>query len=334
MPITKSIAAHIPIKSVEYVEYYYSSDTDELNNVIHIVVLKLNKHIYVGRYAGATEEDAFNKAQDVVKGCLIKSGCFKPDIRLPNVPFKKYNFPNPAPLVSTTPNPTPNWGNTQYQEDGICPSGCNTNSGQQITGISTPINLYLTFARLAGPSDQPWVKVTSTYNASDASVFPGTSSGFTQIAQNINFTVENNQWVWFSTLSSDPSPRTLTVKNASDSDAILDTFTQVYYSACLLTTVVVNYLGLQDDGPELTAMRALRTHFKPVAAAELADYYQNSPSIINAISTAGTQTTEYNYIYNTVLAIVTHVNNEEWQLAYNLYMAMYTDLKARYLGVQ
>lgn len=220
MSIAKSIAAHVNIKSVDYIEYYYRSETDELNQVTHFVTLKLNRHIYVGRYSAATEADAFLKAQDVVKGCLIKSGCFNPDVRLPNVPFKKFGFPDPIPLTDPTPTPTPNWSNIVYGPD-------NVNSGQQITGINVPINLYLTYARLAGPDDQPWVKVTSTYNENDATEFPDYSNGWTTIAQNVLIPVTNNQWVWFGTRTTDSNARTLTVKNATDNDTILDTFTQV-----------------------------------------------------------------------------------------------------------
>lgn len=223
MSIAKSIAANVNIKSVEYIEYYYRSETNELNQVTHFVTLKLNRHVYVGRYSGSTEADAFLMAQDVVKGCLIKSGCFNPDVRLPNVPFKKYNFPAPPPLTDPTPTPTPNWSNITHQSGGI-----HVNSGQQITGISLPIDLYLSYARLAGPDDQPWLKVTSTYNANDATQFPDYSNGWTMIPQNTLFTVTNNQWVWFGTRTTDTNARTLTVNNASDNNTVLDTFTQVY----------------------------------------------------------------------------------------------------------
>lgn len=223
MSIAKSIAAHVNIKSVEYIEYYYRSETDELNQVTHFVTLKLNRHIYVGKYSGSTEADAFLMAQDVVKGCLIKSGCFNPDVRLPNVPFKKYHFPVPPPLTDPTPTPTPNWSNITHQSGGI-----HVNSGQQITGISVPIQLTLTFPRLAQPSDLPWVKITSTYNASDATVYPETASGFIEYVGNPELIVTNNQWVWFASRTTDVNAKTITVKNLTDNDTVLDTFTQVY----------------------------------------------------------------------------------------------------------
>lgn len=230
MGITKAIARDIPVNSVNFVEYYYRTTTEgEVPTTVHHVVVKVNKHVYVGEYSADSEANAFLLAQDVVKGLLIKNGCTRPDSRILTIKFKKYNFPAPLPLTDPTPNPTPNWGNITFQLSGPCPpEGCNVNSGQQITGIDVPIDLYLTYARLANPGDQPWVKVTSTYNASDAAQSPSSLNGWTMVAQNALFTVTNNQWVWFATQTTDTNARTLTVKNATDNDTILDTFTQVY----------------------------------------------------------------------------------------------------------
>lgn len=225
MPRTRSIAAHVPVKSVDFIEYYYSSKTNELNVTTHYVTLKLNKHVYVGRYAANSEANALAHAEDVVKGCLTKCGCRNPNTRLAGVPFKKYGFPAPQPLTDVTPNPTPSWSNVTYQTGNI-----NVNSGQQITGINTPIQLVLTFPRLAGPGDVPWVKITSTYNASDATVFPETASGFIEYTANPELIVTNNQWVWFATRTTDTSAKTITVKNLTDNDTVLNTYTQVFIS--------------------------------------------------------------------------------------------------------
>ena len=98
----KGIAANIPIKSVDFVEYYYTSTTDEENVTTHTVTVVFNKHVYGGRFSGSTETDAFNKAKELVKGCLVKSGCFTPDTRINNITFKKYGFPPEIPLVDNT----------------------------------------------------------------------------------------------------------------------------------------------------------------------------------------------------------------------------------------
>ena len=97
---------------------------------------------------------------------------------------------------------------------------------------------------------------------------------------------------------------------------------------------MVDYFGLADHGHELTAMRLLRDHYKTVEGYTevIQEYYTNSPLIVAAIVGSNSQETEYSYIRNTVLAVKHHVDLEEWQQAHDLYMAMYADLKARYLG--
>jgi len=100
----KGIAANIPIKGVDFVEYYYTSETDELNQTTHTVTVVFNKHVYGGRFSDTTEANAFNKAKELVKGCLIKSGCFNPNTRIDNIKFRKYGFPV-LPLLDVTPDP-------------------------------------------------------------------------------------------------------------------------------------------------------------------------------------------------------------------------------------
>lgn len=126
---------------------------------------------------------------------------------------------------------------------------------------------------------------------------------------------------------------TITIRNATFSGTVIDTFTY-NKGGCFLTTAVVRYMGLLDDGPELTAMRSLREYYKDVPGYTeiIQEYYLNSQEIINAIDSLADSSIEYNYIYNTVISVMNHVNSEEWQQAHNLYMAMYNDLKNRYLG--
>lgn len=126
----------------------------------------------------------------------------------------------------------------------------------------------------------------------------------------------------------------VSIYDSPDTDkTLLDTF-YVYKGGCFLTTAVVEYMGLLDNGPELTAVRKLRNHYRDVPGyAELIqEYYTNSRAIIDAINASKTPSIEYDYIYNTVIAVMNHVNAEEWQQAHDLYLAMYNDLKSRYLG--
>jgi hypothetical protein len=93
-------------------------------------------------------------------------------------------------------------------------------------------------------------------------------------------------------------------------------------------------MGLLDDGPELTAMRLLREYYRDVPGYNelIQEYYTNSSAIIGAINASNNASVEYDYIYNTVTAVMNHVNAEEWQQAHDLYLALYNDLKDRYLG--
>jgi len=139
------------------------------------------------------------------------------------------------------------------------------------------------------------------------------------------------------TFQADESPpassATITIRNANFSGTVVDTFTWTK-AGCFLTTSVVEYMGLADNGPELTAMRQLREYYigVPGYADLIQEYYQTSPAIITAINALADPSVEYTYIYNTVVSVMNHINGGEWQQAHDLYMAMYMDLKTRYVG--
>lgn len=235
-----------------------------------------------------------------------------------------------------TPN-TVNWGDPTYEESGFCPSGCWSNVQQQITGIDSSITLSVHWTGNAGGNIYLYYKVVNTLPPSWAEELPDYApNGYTNaVSSGTSFSVSNNQYVVFS-YGGYGASYLVTVKNNSDSNATLDTFTATFSDGgCLLTSAVVSHFGLADDGPELTAMRSLRSHYGKIDGYRevITEYYQTSPQIIAAIQAANSQTVEFSYIYNTVLAIMGHVNAEEWQQAHDLYMAMYEDLKARYLGV-
>lgn len=206
-------------------------------------------------------------------------------------------------------------------------------SSKQITGIDT--NITLSASSVSGGG--------LYYKISDTQVtgviinlinegYVAIPSGGGNLAA-----VSNNKWVTFANAmgSSQGSGTTITIRNVTDENAVVDTFVMTFIAGgCFLTTTIVDYFGLADDGPELTAMRSLREHYQDEEGygAILYEYRQVSPQIISAIQEANAESTEYNYIYNTVLAVKGHVDLGEWQQAHDLYMAMYADLKARYLG--
>jgi hypothetical protein len=131
----------------------------------------------------------------------------------------------------------------------------------------------------------------------------------------------------------DPGSITIRINNETDDNAVIDTIL-FQQNGCFLTTAVVRHMGLLDDGPELTAMRLLREYYRDVPGYNelIQEYYTNSSAIIGAINASNNASVEYDYIYNTVTAVMNHVNAEEWQQAHDLYLALYNDLKDRYLG--
>jgi hypothetical protein len=210
----KGIAANIPIKGVDFVEYYYTSKTNQLNQTTHTVTVVLNKHIYGGKFSDTTEANAFNKAKELVKGCLVKSGCFKPDTRIDNIKFKKYNFPT-IPLVPDFQPNSVDWTDVIHNWEEAPISTC-----AQITGINTPITLKIT---KSGDPGIVYYKVSNTnIGTSDYYV---DSESWLIIEHNQTFVVENNQYVAFIVfLDMLPSQMSLGVVNVTDNNQVLDTF--------------------------------------------------------------------------------------------------------------
>jgi hypothetical protein len=103
-----------------------------------------------------------------------------------------------------TPNAV-NWGDCVDTINGI-----GTNSNQTIDGITSSINLY-------------WVRS----GGSNITVYYSKNNGsYTIIAQNTNFSVSDGDTIkWqVQTFSGTAQTGTITVRNASDSNASLDTF--------------------------------------------------------------------------------------------------------------
>ena len=198
----------------------------------------------------------------------------------------------------------------------------------QITGIKGNIIITANWTVNGGADFGLHYKVTSN-NAIPTGMLPLTYSG-------APISISNNEWLHFR-YGSTTTGVTVTMRNASDSNTILDTFVCDHdpseYNPCLLTTTIVGYFGLSDNGPELTAMRVLRDHYAEVGGYTeiIQDYYTNSPRIIEAIVATNSESVEYSYIHNTVLAVKQHIDLGELQQAHDLYMVMYNDLKTKYL---
>jgi hypothetical protein len=226
-----------------------------------------------------------------------------------------------------TPNAV-NWGDLTADEN----SGSCGFESKQITGIDGSINITANWTASGGGNIGFYYRVDNT----QPSIGYPQLTGFTsQTTSGVSVSVSNNQWLTYM-YCGEVSGITVTVRNASDSNTVLDTFVCNYTpGGCLLTTAMVGYFNLADDGPELTAMRSLRNHYSVIGdyGEIIQDYYDNSPNIITAIMGSNNEAVEYPYIHNTVLAVKQHVDLGEWQQAHDLYMAMYADLKTRYLGI-
>lgn len=98
-------------------------------------------------------------------------------------------------------------------------------------------------------------------------------------------------------------------------------------SACYLTSAMVGYYGMLDDGVELTAMRQLREVYAEKHAETLKTYYEDSAIIITEIKRLGMQDYYYGRIKDVVDEIVIHVENENWNTAEVLYLDLYYGLK-------
>lgn len=122
-------------------------------------------------------------------------------------------------------------------------------------------------------------------------------------------------------------------KNATFSGTTIDTLT-ISISGCYLTTATVQYKGLSDNGPELSAMRLLREHYRGDVYYDnlIAEYYQNSPIIINGINSSADPSVDYEFIYQSVLKVKSFVDLGLWEEAENEYVNTYMILKAKYIN--
>lgn len=112
--------------------------------------------------------------------------------------------PNAVISNDVTPNPTPNW------DDPYDVSGPPTTINQTIQGISTSINLF-------------W---SCNYCGDGGSLEYSINNGtWTAIANNVNFSVNNNDTLKFRMVDIDIGTLIADIKNASDGNVILDTIT-------------------------------------------------------------------------------------------------------------
>ena len=126
---------------------------------------------------------------------------------------------------------------------------------------------------------------------------------------------------------------TFSINNFSNNGGtVIDTFTSTL-SGCYLTTATVLFKGLLDDGPELTAMRTLREHYRGDVYYDnlIAEYYESSVAIIQGIDSSLDPSIDYEFIYQSVLKVKDFVDQSMWVEGWNEYYNSYLTLKNKYI---
>ena len=113
---------------------------------------------------------------------------------------------------------------------------------------------------------------------------------------------------------------------------LIDSFTATK-GGCYLTSATVQFKGLLDDGPELTAMRALRDYYKGDVYYDnlIAEYYESSAAIIQGIDSSLDPSIDYEFIYQSVLKVKDFVDQSMWVEGWNEYYNAYLTLKNKYI---
>jgi hypothetical protein len=125
---------------------------------------------------------------------------------------------------------------------------------------------------------------------------------------------------------------TVTFKITSFTGTLIDSFTATK-SGCYLTTATVQFKGLLDDGPELTAMRQLREYYRGDTYYDnlIVEYYQNAALIIQGIDNSVDPSVDYEFIYQSVLKVKDYVDQSMWEEAKEEYVSTYFILKNKYI---
>lgn len=125
---------------------------------------------------------------------------------------------------------------------------------------------------------------------------------------------------------------TVNIYSNTFNGTLICTFT-ISQEGCYLTTATVIYKGLEDKGPELSAVRMLREYYRgDVYYDELIEeYYNLSPTIIEKINLSLNPELEYEFIYQSVLKVKSFVDSENWEQAKEEYLNTYFTLKDKYI---
>ena len=149
------------------------------------------------------------------------------------------------------------------------------------------------------------------------------------------FDVVPGNTMYFNIVNTEPPADvgTITFRITSFTGTLIDSLTATWVGGCYLTTATVQYKGLLDDGPELTAMRTLREHYRGDVYYDdlIAEYYQNAGLIIQGIENSLDPSVDYEFIYQSVLKVKDYVDQSMWEEAKEEYVSTYFILKNKYI---
>lgn len=93
---------------------------------------------------------------------------------------------------------------------------------------------------------------------------------------------------------------------------------------CYLTTTCVEARGLPDDCHELTTLRRFRDEYvrgRPQGEALVAEYYDRAPALVATISARPDGKQIFEGIYAEITQAVQHIEHNELEAAFELYVA-------------
>lgn len=132
---------------------------------------------------------------------------------------------------------------------------------------------------------------------------------------------------------------TLTLKFTNANGYVVSTFNYSLKgtgSVCLLTSAMVDYYGLEDQGPELTAMRRLREEYINVEGylEIINEYYDISGEIIEKIDLSEDKEEWYEFIYDNVKEVQFYIEQDDFKSAHDVYMNLYEVLKNEFYNAE
>lgn len=98
---------------------------------------------------------------------------------------------------------------------------------------------------------------------------------------------------------------------------------------CFITTAYVSYLNKKDNCYELEILRNFRDNYIqniPNGNFYIEEYYEKSPRIVEYIELQANKDDIYQYIHESIVKAISHIENKQYKDAFNNYKNMYIRL--------